>query len=78
MLLKVLSKLSFDGKTALTVEGNCNELKNGDTVKDEKGNIFTVVSVGMTHYETPELWSRITQLLISGNGFSGELLHIGR
>ncbi len=43
MSLKVLSKLSFDGKTVLTVEGNCNELKNGDTVKDEKGNIESCI-----------------------------------
>lgn len=78
MSLKVLSKLSFGGKTALAVEGSCvNDLKNGDTVTNEHGKSYVIISVGMTHYETPEQWKTMAQLLIDGNDFEGEKLVVG-
>ena len=77
MSLKVLSKLSFGGKTALAVEGNCANLKNGDTVTDEHGNSYVIVSVGMTHYEDPKQWKTMAQLLIDGSEFEGEKLVVG-
>ncbi len=77
MMLKVLSKLSLGKETLLTVEDSGRGIKIGDTVKDEKGNIFTVKSVGMPHFETPEHWGRMICLLISGDGFSGESITAG-
>ncbi|NDO19941.1 hypothetical protein FMM68_09765 [Lachnospiraceae bacterium MD329] len=76
MSLKVLSKLIFDGKTSLAVEGDCTALKNGDTIVDENGKAFIIVSVGMTHYENPEHWKTMANILIDGVDFAGERLTI--
>lgn len=74
MSLKVLSKMLFNGKTAVSVEGDCMKLRNGLTVTDEKGKVFIIESVGMTHYTNPEDWKTKAEILLSGGDFSGETL----
>ena len=72
MSLKVLNRLSLNENMMLTVEGNCAGIKNGAVGRDEKGEVFKILSIGMTHYENPEHNSNQTQILIEGANFTGD------
>ena len=44
---------------------NCNNIKNGSKLTDEHGNIYNVISVGMTRYENPNDITKETTLLVT-------------
>ena len=75
MLLKVVDKmLLLNGKTAVSVEGDCTKLRNGLSVTDERGKVFIIESVGMTHYTNSEDWKTKADILLACSDFSSETL----
>ncbi len=64
-MFKVSDVFKIGDKLSVTFEGNCQELKNGTKLKDDKGNIFDVLSIGMTRYSEPADISKSTTALIT-------------
>ena len=66
-MLKVLSKLCVNNLKCVSVEGDISFLKNGLKLKDEKGNIFVIESIGMPHYTNPADYNTHAEIVISGD-----------
>ena len=64
-MFKILDTLKVGEMLSITVEGNCSELKNGSSLKDRSGNVYSVVSIGMMQLDNPHDISNITSMLIS-------------
>lgn len=61
----------------VSVEGDSQQLKNGIKLKDEKGNIFIIESIGMINYKNINDYKRYAELLLTGDVTSiGERLVI--
>lgn len=64
-MLKVLDVFRIGDMLSVTIDGKCDEIKNGSRLTDKNGNIFEVVSVGMTRYDDPSDISNNTTVLIT-------------
>lgn len=50
---------------SVTLEGSCNDIKNGSKLIDGSGNTITVISVAMTRYEDPTDISKSTTVMVN-------------
>ena len=64
-MYRVLDVFRIEDMISVTLEGNCDELKNGTVLTDESNNIYHVISVGMTRYDNPKDISKLTTVLIT-------------
>lgn len=64
-MFKVLDVFKVGNNVSVTFEGKCETLKNGCKLRDNAGNIYRVVSVGMTRHENPGDISKSTTVLLS-------------
>ena len=76
-MFEVLDTLKIGENLSVTLNGKCAELKNGSKVKDANGNMYNVISVGMTRFNNPTDISTSTTLLITHcNLKKGDKLYI--
>lgn len=61
-MLKVLDKLQIRDSYCVSVE-----LKNGLKLRDEKGHIFVIESIGMPHYTNPDDYKTHAELVVRGD-----------
>lgn len=64
-MLKIVNSFKVGNMLSVTVDGNCDKIKNGSRLKDAAGNFYEVVSVGMTRYNNPKDISKSTTILIA-------------
>mgnify|MGYP004513104691 CR=1 FL=1 len=64
-MFEVMDVLKIGNKLSVTLQGKCEDIKNGSKLKDGKGNIYNVVSVGMTRYNNPTDIEKSTSILIT-------------
>ena len=64
-MLKVLDVFEVGNMISVTLEGNCDEIKNGSKLVDSENNIYNVVSVAMTRHDNPSDISKFTTVLIT-------------
>ncbi len=64
-MLKVLDIFPVGNMYSVTLEGACDNIRNGSRLIDNKGNVITVLSVAMTRYENPSDISTNTTVLVS-------------
>lgn len=75
-MFKVIDVFKIGENLSVTFEGKCDNLKNGSKLKDINGNIYNIISVGMTRYDTPEDISKSTTVLLSPCNLSeGNILY---
>lgn len=65
-MYKVVYKFKIADRWCVDVEGDTQYLKNGIILKDEKGNIFVVQSIGMVEYQNIENYKKYAVLLVTG------------
>lgn len=79
MKYEVINSLILGDNLAVTVGGKCEDIKNGSIIKDESGNSYRVISVGMPHHADPKDIGVKTELLIEGNNSNiGKVLIISK
>ncbi len=64
-MFKVVDVLKIDDKQSVTIDGACDGLKSGSKLSDSNGNVYNIVSVGMTRYDNPEDIAKYTTLLVT-------------
>lgn len=64
-MFKILDTLKVGELLSITVEGNCEDLKNGNNLKDRFGNVYNIISIGMMQLNDPHDISNMTSMLIS-------------
>ena len=64
-MFEVMDVFKIGNKLSVTLQGKCEDIKNGSKLKDTKGNIYDVVSVGMTRYNNPSDMAKSTSILIT-------------
>lgn len=67
MICTILNKLKIGNNLSISIDGNCENLKNGDIIEDEFKNTFQIISVGMTRFGNTEDLFKSTDLLIKGS-----------
>lgn len=72
-MFRVVDCLRLGEIDCVSVEGEIGLLKNGLKLMDEKGNVFVVETVGMTHYQQVEDYQRKAELVLRG-----DVEHIGK
>ena len=65
-MYNIIHKFKVANKLCIDVEGDTQYLKNGIILKDEKGNIFVVQSIGMVDYQNIENYKKYAVLLVTG------------
>lgn len=76
-MLKIIDTFKIGDKLSVTFEGRCEKIKNGTQLKDSKGNLYMVVSVGTTRHDNPSDITKSTTVLITPcNLEKGNLLYI--
>ena len=71
----VLNILPIDGDTAIVVDGDRKLFKNGITVRDEYGQLYEVMSVGIEKNISENINSDRTSLFLSGK-FSSKKIYL--
>lgn len=66
-MFKIIDIFAVGNMLSVSFEGNCEELKSGSRLTDNKGNFYNVISVAMTRHDSPEDISKSTNILISPN-----------
>lgn len=66
-MFKVLDKLCIGNAYCVSVEGNTQLLRNGIELTDEKGDIFVVETVAMTHYQNLEDYRKYAEIVLCGD-----------
>lgn len=67
-MFKVLDRLSLPNNIhCVSVEGDIKFLEKGLKLLDEKGNIFEIISVGMTHFRNMEDFSKYADVVLCGD-----------
>lgn len=66
-MYKILKKFLIAGKYYITVEGDSQHLKNKLKLKDERGNIFVIESIGMVNYKNIKDYQKYTELSLIGD-----------
>lgn len=64
-MLKVLDVFKIGDMLSVTLEGNCENIKNGTSLADEKGILHNVLSVAMTRNNNPQDIAKSTTILIA-------------
>ncbi len=64
-MLKVLDVFKIGDRLSVTLEGICDEIRNGTKLIDEKGILHNVLSVAMTSNNNPNDFSKSTTILIA-------------
>ena len=67
MAIKVIDKLRLPATYCVSIEGDVQLLRKGLKLVDEKGNIFEVVTVGMTEYQNMEDYKRYADVVLCGD-----------
>lgn len=52
-VFEVIDTLKLGENLSVTLKGKCADIKNGSKLKDSSGNIYNVISVGMTRFDKP-------------------------
>lgn len=63
-MFEVLDTFRIGANLSVTLKGKCDKIKNGSRLKDANGNIYEVISVGMTRFDNPADVSQNTTILI--------------
>lgn len=63
-MFTVIDTYKIGDNLSVTLDGECEQLKNGVTLKDRAGNKYKVLSVGMTHFNNPTDITRSTTVLL--------------
>lgn len=69
-MAEIVAKLKLGKRYCVTVQG-LFETRAGDTVKDEAGRTFQVISIGMPSYVKPANIKEFTELLLEGEANIG-------
>lgn len=64
-MFKVLDVFKIGDRLSVTLDGICDEIKNGTKLIDEKGILHNVISVAMTSNNNPNDISKSTTILIA-------------
>lgn len=76
-MYKVLKKYRVGNKYCVSVEGESKLLRNGINLRDEKGNLFTIESIGMVKYEDIKDYKKYAEMVLMGEVENiGEILNI--
>lgn len=52
-VFEVIDTLKLGDNLLVTLKGKCSDIKNGSKLKDSSGNIYDVISAGMTRFDKP-------------------------
>jgi hypothetical protein len=63
-MFKVLDVFKVGDMLSVTLCGKCDLLKNGSKLTDGNGNVYEVVSVGMTRHNNPSDIAESTTILV--------------
>ena len=63
-MLEDLDTFKLGKRLSVTLKGNCTDIKNGSELIDNNGNVYKVLSVGMTRFNNPSDISQSTTILI--------------
>ncbi|MDO5311401.1 MAG: hypothetical protein Q4E94_05795 [Clostridia bacterium] len=75
-MFEVMDVFKLGDNLSVTLNGRCDEIRNGSKLTDQKGNVYNVVSVGMTRYDEPSDMTKSTTVLIVPNTLKkGTLLY---
>ncbi len=64
---KVLDKLRVGNTYCVSIEGDMQLLKKGQKLSDEKGNMYEVETVGMSHYQNIEDYKKRAEIVLGGD-----------
>ena len=64
-MFKVVDVFNVGNMLSATIEGKCENIKNGVILCDADGNSYTVMSVGMTRYLNPHDIAKSTTILVT-------------
>lgn len=64
-MLKVLDVFPIGNMLSVTLEGSCDNLKNGCKLVDSNGNTIVVVSVAMTRHNNPADINSSTTIMVN-------------
>ena len=63
-MVKVLDIFQIGDKLSVTLEGKCEEIKNGSILKDDNNRVYEILSVAMTRNDNPSDFSKTTTVLM--------------
>lgn len=66
-MFKVRDRFRLGGTYCVSVEGDVWCLRSGAQLMDEKGNIFVIETIGMTHYRNIEDIHRYAEIVLCGD-----------
>lgn len=66
-MLKVLDKLQVGDIFCISVEGDIQSLKKGMKLNDERGNIFELETIAMSHYRNIDDYKRFAEIVLRGD-----------
>ena len=66
-MFRILQKFKIADRYCISVEGDSQLLKNGIKLKDEKGNVFIIESIGMVSYKNVNDYKRYAELFLIGD-----------
>lgn len=64
-MLKVLDVFPIGNMLSVTLEGPCDDIKNGCKLIDSNGNTIVVVSVAMTRHNNPADINKSTTVMVN-------------
>ena len=64
---KVLDKLRVGNTYCVSIEGDMQFLKKGQKLSDEKGDMYVVETVGMSHYQNIEDYKKRAEIVLGGD-----------
>lgn len=64
---KVLDNLRVGNTYCVSIEGDMQLLKKGQKLSDEKGNMYEVETVGMSHYQNIEDYKKRAEIVLGGD-----------
>lgn len=64
-MLKVLDVFPIGDMLSVTLEGSCDNIKNGCKLIDNNGNAVVVVSVAMTRHNNPDDINKSTTVMVN-------------
>ena len=75
--MKVIDVFPLGEMISVTLEGKCEDIKNGIRLVDDHNNVFNVLSVAMTRNSNPkDISASTTVLMVPCNLNTGTELHI--
>lgn len=63
-MLKVIDIYRIGDMLSVTLEGKCDQIKNGSRLVDNENNVYEVKSVAMTRHNNPSDIKKTTTILI--------------